>query len=172
MFLLLQGMAISFHTADLKFTLKQKLKLKQFISAQLQASNFPIFNLSIIFTSDEYLRAINKQFLNHDYYTDIITFPLSENEQSLDGEIYISIDRVSENGLRFAVDISQRRTHKSIANPKSAIRISQFETELHRVMFHGVLHLLGYKDKTRAQQAEMRKMEDKWLKDFVKYLNK
>ena len=159
-------MPITFHTADVKFTLKQKSKLKTFITSQLRHSNIPTFQLSIVFTSDEYLRTINKKFLNHDYYTDIITFPLSDDPKHIEGEIYISIDRVKENSLRFAVRGSQSKDKKSeIRNQKSEMEQS-FRAELHRVMFHGVLHLLGYKDKTKAQKAQMRRMEDTWLGKF------
>lgn len=153
-------MPITFHTADVKFSLKQKKELKAFIHSQiLKLSNCEIAALSFVFCSDEYLLAINKKFLNHDYYTDIITFPLSEDEQSLAGEIYISIDRVKENSLQFAVRGSQLKAKRKVSNP-------QFEAELNRVIFHGVLHLLGYKDKTKAQKAKMRKMENKWLKSY------
>ena len=148
-------MPIILHTADVKFTLKQKSKLKAFIRSQIfKFSNSQIVELSFVFCSDEYLLAINQKFLNHDYYTDIITFPLSENEQSLEGEIYISIERVRENAKKYMGGGSPFRG------------LGGWEDELHRVMFHGVLHLLGYKDKTKAQKAEMRKTEDRWLEKF------
>lgn len=99
--------------------------------------------LSYIFTTDDELLGINRQFLNHDYYTDIITFDLSDKDrQTITGEIYISIDRVLDNATNLQT------------NPKE---------ELIRVMFHGYLHLIGYKDKTKAQQQHMRAAEDKCL---------
>src|SRR6202000_2206007 len=91
---------------------------------------------------DDYLREINRQYLDHDYYTDIITFDLSEKGQSINAEIYISVDRVRENARKFGSSLRQ---------------------ELHRVIFHGALHLCGYKDKTSAQEKEIRKMEEKYL---------
>ena len=95
-------------------------------------------NLTFIFCSDEYLLEMNKQYLNHDTYTDIITFNYNEGHY-ISGDIFISIDRVKENAGSFKV---------------------KFEDELHRVMAHGVLHLLGFNDKTKKDEAEMRKMEE------------
>ena len=149
-------MPVTFHTADIKFSLKEKKKLKLFIVEQVKLAGYKIGSLAFVFCSDVYLLDINKKFLNHDYYTDIITFPLSENEQVLEGEIYVSVDRVKENSSQFAVRGPQSKEKSN----------DVFESELRRVMFHGVLHLLGLKDKTKAQKTEMRKMEDKWLKKF------
>lgn len=106
-------------------------------------------SLSVVFCSDEYLLNINKQFLNHDYYTDIITFPLEETEAKSVAEIYISLERVWDNAKKQKVT---------------------FDDELHRVLFHGVLHLTGLKDKTKEQKAAMTIAEDKWLKAYSKYL--
>ena len=102
-------------------------------------------SLVYIFCDDEYLLNINRRFLKHDYYTDIITFDLSEEGSSIIGEIYISIDRVNEN---------------------AAIHGSTTEQEINRVIFHGVLHLCGYKDKTAKQKLTIRKKEDKYLREF------
>ena len=102
--------------------------------------------LTYIFCSDEYLLDINKQFLNHHYYTDIITFDLSEDKRQVTGEIYISIDRVRENAREFK---------------------TTFQKELLRVIFHGALHLCGFKDKTDKDQMLMRKAEDKYLHYFL-----
>jgi len=98
-------------------------------------------SLTYIFCSDDYLLEINQGFLQHDFYTDIITFDYSTKTE-VESEIYISIDRVNENA--------------------SVLNVS-LEQELHRVMVHGVLHLCGLKDKTKAQQAEMRAAEDKQI---------
>src|SRR4051812_41814160 len=122
-------MAISFYNADVKFALSKKRALQGFIASQVLKANKKKIHLNYVFCSDEYLLAINKKFLRHDYYTDIITFPLAETEESLEAEIYISIDRVKENAGKLEVD---------------------FNEELCRVMFHGVLHLIGYKDKSKA----------------------
>ena len=134
-------MAITFNNADIKFTLPDKAKLKSFMAKQTKKK----LSLSYVFCSDEYLIGINQQFLAHDFYTDIITFPLSETEKEIEAEIYISIDRVKDNAQKLAFE---------------------FKDELHRVMFHGVLHLLGFKDKTKAQKAVMRAKENELLKKW------
>ena len=154
-------MPIIFHYADVKISLKHKRELKSFIQKQVAGAGKQIVNISYVFCSDEYLLNINKKFLNHNFYTDIITFPLSDNPKQIESEIYISVERVRENSLRFAK--SEIRNRKSETD-------DAFEVELHRVMFHGILHLLGYKDKTKIQQTEMRKMEDLWLNKYDKYL--
>ena len=99
-------------------------------------------HVSIIFCNDEYLLDINRSYLSHDYYTDIITFDISEESQVIEGELYISLDRVREN-----------------ADTVSA----SFESELHRVLIHGVLHLMGYLDKSDSDQKIMRSKEDAYL---------
>lgn len=99
--------------------------------------------LSYIFCSDSYLLVINQQYLEHDDYTDIITFDLSSSPKEIVGEVYISIDRVKENAHELSVS---------------------FNTELHRVIFHGALHLCGYKDKSIKDASVMRFKEDKYLK--------
>ena len=106
-------------------------------------------SFTYIFCSDEALLEMNKQFLNHDTYTDIITFDLSENDTELAGEIYISKDRVAENAAKFD---------------------TEYEDELHRVIFHGALHLCGFKDKNKTDKEEMRRQEDKCLKQYSKEL--
>ena len=159
-------MPISFHTADIKFSLRNRIALRAFITNQVaKASGFKKIQLSFVFCSDEYLLNINRQFLNHDYYTDIITFPLSHSKEVLEAEIYISVDRVKENSLQFAASESKKKPKAGIKD--TATEQTSINNELHRVIFHGVLHLLGYKDKTKANQLEMRKMEDKWLGKFT-----
>ena len=98
--------------------------------------------LNFIFCNDQYLLEINQQYLNHNTYTDIITFNHSDDKGTIEGDIFISLDRVAENSS--TLDIP-------------------FELELHRVMIHGVLHLVGYSDKTTPQKNEMRKKEDESL---------
>ena len=104
-------------------------------------------SLNFIFCSDEYLLEINQQFLKHNFYTDIISFNLAANNEPVEGEIYISLDRVREN----AGELNQ-----------------SFKTELHRVIFHGALHLCGYMDKRPADILVMRKKEDEYLKSYFK----
>ena len=168
---------IAFHKADVKFSLRNSIAHKKFIAQQvtlfvnktrkIPAVKFQL-SLSFIFCSDEYLLNINRQFLNHDYYTDIITFPLENTAQGIEAEIYISIDRVLDNSTKFAS--AAKKVVKSAVKPLP-FATEAFNNELDRVIFHGVLHLLGYKDKTSVQKAEMRKMEDKWLKEFYKFLS-
>ncbi len=140
-------MAVSFQNADIVFRLAAKTSLKKFISTSFEKDAKKRLSVGYVFCSDEYLLRINQDFLKHDYYTDIITFPLSETDQKVEAEIYISIDRVRENALKLK---------------------APFEQELLRVIFHGVLHLIGYKDKTATQKEQMRKAEEKWIKEFEK----
>lgn len=124
-------------------TLRERTALKAFLIKQSRRLGRPIHTLNIIFCSDPYLISINQQFLQHNEYTDIITFDLSNSStQPLHAEIYISIDRVRDNAKQLAVS---------------------FKQELHRVIFHGTLHLMGYKDKKKSDIALMRSMEDRLL---------
>ncbi len=102
-------------------------------------------SLTFIFCTDEYLLEINRSYLKHDYYTDIITFDLSENISSCIGELYISIDRVKDNANTHAADTN---------------------TELHRVIFHGILHLCGYGDKSEQEIVIMRRKENYYLRQY------
>jgi rRNA maturation RNase YbeY len=166
---------IAFHVADIKFSLRNAIAHKKFIAKQVadyvkkERGNTKFkLDLSFIFCSDEYLLNINRQFLNHDYYTDIITFPLENTLQGIEAEIYISLDRVLENSVQYG---SVKRATAKIAAPVKPFASEPFNNELDRVVFHGVLHLLGYKDKSTVQKAEMRRMEDKWLRQYNKFLN-
>jgi probable rRNA maturation factor len=136
---------IRFHYLKPSFRVEATNRLKSFIRKKIRAGHKEVGSLDFIFCDDEYLLAINREFLNHDYYTDIITFDLSTDVNRLSGEIYISVDRVRENAAELSVNSRQ---------------------ELLRVIFHGVLHLLGHKDKTKADQKGMRLQEDNWLKQF------
>lgn len=135
-------MAVSFLHNSKKFSLKRKAVLKKWISEIISGEKKKEGKIIFLFVSDKELFAINREFLQHETYTDIVTFDYSEGER-ISGEIYISLERVLENADKFAVT---------------------FDEELHRVMIHGVLHLCGYKDKTPAQKKEMREMEAKALK--------
>lgn len=143
-------MSIYFNKADKGSSLGNRTALKLFIEKQLRKEGLSIESLQYVFCSDEYLLGINKQFLNHDYYTDIISFDLSEQKGVLIGDIYISVDRVKENA----------KTHGNL-----------FVQELLRVIFHGALHFCGYKDKKPADVKLMRAMEDKWLKVYLKTIS-
>ena len=126
--------------------LKQRNRLKSFLASTAISAKRPLGSLNIIFCSDEHLLGINRDYLQHDYYTDIITFDLSPSSKSpLEAELYISIDRVKEN---------------------ASILGQPLYRELHRVIFHGLLHLLGYKDKQKKDQALMRELEDRLLAEY------
>lgn len=139
---------VHFFNADKKATLTSRNKLRVFLTTLLKKEGArELIDLSYIFCSDNYLLDINRKFLQHDFYTDIVTFDLSSNEKTLNGEIYISIDRVKENAKSMGVS---------------------FHEELHRVIFHGALHLCGFKDKTKTQKAMMRQKEDQNIEAYFK----
>jgi rRNA maturation RNase YbeY len=142
-------MAIHFHQADQSTVLKNKIRLKQFLASIVQdfRKNHRIDTINYIFCSDEYLLSINQEYLQHDTYTDIITFDLSNNKTEIVSDIYISIDRVKENAQKFN---------------------SNMEHELHRVLFHGILHLCGLKDKSKQDAALMRSKEEYYLNTYFK----
>jgi rRNA maturation RNase YbeY len=142
-----QPASVSFHFAE-KVSLSNRTDLKEFIITIFKREKKRLGELSFVFCSDSYLLEINKQYLKHNYYTDIITFDLSVEPTLIAGEIYISVDRVKDNAQNFN---------------------ASFKEELHRVIFHGVLHLCGYKDKTEDEERRMRKMEDKYLKLYFKH---
>lgn len=141
------SMSISFNKADKNATLVNRRALKAFIEKAIKKEGLRIERLQYIFCSDKYILGINKSYLQHDYYTDIISFDLSETKGKLIGEVYISIDRVKDNA----------KTHKT-----------SLKEELLRVIFHGALHFCGYKDKKPADIKKMRAQEDKWLKSYLK----
>ena len=138
---------IFFNNADKSTSLRSRTELKTFINKQCLKEGVHIKTLQYVFCSDTFLLDINKRFLNHNFYTDIISFDLSEQKGSLIGDVYISIDRVKENA----------KTEGNL-----------YTHELLRVIFHGALHFCGYKDKKPADQKTMRSMEDKWLKAYLK----
>ena len=138
---------IFFNNADKSTSLRSRTELKTFINKQCLKEGVHIKTLQYVFCSDAFLLDINKRFLNHNFYTDIISFDLSEQKGSLIGDVYISIDRVKENA----------KTEGNL-----------YTHELLRVIFHGALHFCGYKDKKPADQKMMRSMEDKWLKAYLK----
>jgi probable rRNA maturation factor len=140
-------MAVQFFFITNNISLANRTGLKLFVQQIFKREKRMLANLSYIFCSDEYLLNINKIHLNHNYYTDIITFDLSENPNAITGEIYISTDRVRDNAATLGVSIRE---------------------ELHRVIFHGALHLCGYKDKTTKQEKEMRMAENQLLDKYFK----
>ncbi|AXY76688.1 rRNA maturation RNase YbeY [Paraflavitalea soli] len=138
---------VDFHFLE-PANLKDRLMLKAFLRSLFKREGTKLESLRYIFCSDKYLLEINRQYLNHDDYTDIITFNLSNHPAPVMGEIYISIDRVRDNAQQF---------HTS------------FKEELHRVIFHGALHLCGYKDKTSKDARLMREKEDESIARYRKY---
>ena len=130
---------ISFFTEDTKFNLKDKRKLKSWINTICQDYGKKAGDINYILCSDEYILEINKSYLNHDYYTDIITFDQSDTENTIEGEIYISVDTVASNADDLKIN---------------------FDVELRRVIIHGVLHLIGFGDKTPGDSKKMRETEN------------
>ena len=136
-----EGPVINFHFQK-PCSLREGQRLKEFIRRIFKSYRRKVQSLDIIFCSDQYLLEINREYLQHDYFTDIVTFDLAERGAAAIGEMYISVDRVKEN---------------------AGTEGTSFSDELHRVVFHGVLHLCGLGDKKKADQQKMRKAEDSSL---------
>ena len=134
--------SIRFFSEDIPYTLKQKSIVRSWIENSIKSENASPKEINFIFCSDQYLLEINKKYLNHTTYTDIVTFDNSEIAGVISGDIFISIERVRENSVKFGVIP---------------------ENELQRVMIHGVLHLLGYSDKTKSGKAIMTEKENFYL---------
>jgi probable rRNA maturation factor len=139
--------SVHFHFEKAKVSLKNRTRLKKFIDKLVSQEKKRVVNLNYIFCRDKDLLKINQEHLNHDFYTDVITFDLSSSSREIFADIYISVDRVKENS-KFV---------------ESSIR-----EELHRVMFHALLHLCGYDDKTARQRNLMRRKEDFYLDLYFK----
>ena len=137
---------ISFFTEDLHYTLKHKTIIRNWIDSTIIAEGYKLSELNFILCSDEYLLRINQDYLQHDDYTDVITFDNSGELKTVVGDVFISIDRIKENAVNFN---------------SSTLR------ELCRVMVHGTLHLLGYKDKTKTDKMRMTEKEDFYLNKLV-----
>lgn len=134
-------MAIRFSAQNINFELSEPEKVKKWITEVVKRRQKHVGNISYLFCSDDYLIEANRQYLNHDTYTDIITFDYVTADL-VSGDIMISVDRVGENAKKFKVP---------------------FEKELHRVIIHGVLHLLGQGDKSDSEAKEMRRQEEESL---------
>ena len=142
--------AIHFQIADKGITLPAKTILRSVIMELFRKEGKRLDILSIVFCSDEFLLELNQQFLQHDYYTDILTFTMSDRGAAIAGELYISVDRVRDNARVLGVSTVQ---------------------ELRRVIFHGALHLCGYKDKLKKDQAIIRQKEDRYLQLLKKRMD-
>jgi rRNA maturation RNase YbeY len=134
--------SIEFFSEDIPFKLPNPIKTANWLRKISEAEKRAIESLTYVFCSDEHLRSMNKQYLNHSTYTDILSFDLSDGGKKIQGEIYISVPRVLENAKTFS---------------------QSFDEELKRVIAHGLLHFMGYKDKTAEQKAQMRIKEEACL---------
>ena len=134
-------MPIKFFKEDTNFQLKERIRLKKWINYVIQDEGFIQGDINFIITSDKYLLKINKEYLSHNFYTDIVTFNYCE-EPNINGDIFISIDTIKNNSTRFSVS---------------------FLEELHRVMIHGILHLIGYDDQGDEEKDVMRQKENFYL---------
>jgi rRNA maturation RNase YbeY len=136
---------IRFFNEDTTYILPQKQATRQWLTKQAKQEGYALGELNYIFCSDDYLLQVNRDHLDHDYYTDIITFDNSETEDKIDGDLFISVDRVADNASQLQIPTEQ---------------------ELRRVLAHGLLHLCGYGDKSEEEAKQMRTKEEEWLAAF------
>jgi rRNA maturation RNase YbeY len=138
---------VYFFFDSVKANLRHRTRLKKAIENIFKLEKKSLKRLNYVFCSDQFLLSINRQYLKHDNYTDIIAFDLSENPGRINGEVYISVDRVKDNARVFG---------------------QSFKLELHRVIFHGALHLCGYRDKRMGDIRKMRRKEQNYLSKYLK----
>ena len=131
--------SICFFSEDIRFNLRNRIKIRAWIRRMCRENNFVAGEVNFVFCDDDYLSNINLKYLKHKTLTDIITFSNDSRQGVISGDIFISIQRVRENAVKFNVE---------------------FENELHRVMIHGILHLIGFRDSTKEEKSEIRKRED------------
>lgn len=137
---------IRFFNEDVPYKLPKKQATRQWLKQQVEREGFVVGDLNYMFCSDDHVLQVNRDFLQHDYYTDIITFDMSEDEEKIEGDIFISVERVIDNATQLGVSPDQ---------------------EMRRVLAHGLLHLCGYGDKTDEEATQMRAKEEEWLTYFV-----
>jgi len=137
-------MAVGFSSVDVTWTCRDKRRIRTWFEAVITAHGCELGEIELIFCSDAYLLEVNKNALQHDYFTDIITFDYRAGNV-VSGDLFVSIDRVRENARSYKVS---------------------FSTEIHRVLVHGVLHLCGWTDASDAEKAAMRAEENRWLDRF------
>jgi probable rRNA maturation factor len=133
---------IQFFNEDIVFTLKNKKSIALWVEQCILTENFLLGKLNFIFSSDEHLLTINRKYLNHDYYTDVITFDNSTEQKTIEGDVFISIDRVRENAQENFVSLTD---------------------EIRRIIIHGVLHLCEYYDKSLDDKTKMTEKENAYL---------
>jgi len=163
---------ISYYYEDTNFLYKGKAKNNQWLRLVAESEIRRIGNLNIIFCSDNYVLDINQRFLQHDYFTDIITFDYCEGEK-LSGDLFISVDSVRENALEFKTEFNEELEGEKLSGDlfisvdsvrENALEFkTEFNEELHRVIVHGLLHLIGYDDHCDKDIAMMRKKENYYL---------
>lgn len=134
--------SVNFFYEDVNFEVPQPRKTIHWIKEVIKLENGSLDCINYIFCSDDYLYTLNVNYLRHQTLTDIITFDLREDSVAINGEIYISVDRVKDNSITLGTD---------------------FAEELNRVMVHGILHLLGYRDKKPEEKRSMREKEDLYI---------
>jgi len=139
-------MSIKFFNEETKYHLKDRIRLKKWINSVIHSEQNESGVINFIFTSDNYLLNINKEYLSHNYYTDIVTFNYCE-KNIINGDVFISIETVKNNSTRFDVT---------------------FIEELYRVMIHGILHLIGYDDKSDEEKVVMKEKENYYLERLKK----
>jgi len=133
---------VHFFKENIRLRLMHRDDLCTWVGKAIRKEGFKPGTVNVVFCSDPYLRKMNRHYLQHDYFTDIITFDLTEDPSVINGDLFISVDRVKANALEYGTG---------------------FRDELHRVIIHGVLHLCGYSDKSPLKSKEMRKREDHYL---------
>ncbi len=133
---------INFHTESIDFKVANPIKTKRWLKSVIEAEGFELSEINYVFCNDEYLHKINVEYLNHDTLTDIITFDNSEDENLIEGDIFVSVERITDNAKDFN---------------------TTFEQEFKRVVVHGVLHLCGYYDKTDEDEKQMRAKEEHYI---------
>jgi rRNA maturation RNase YbeY len=136
---------VHFFSQSINIPLKDRKKFKSFVKYILTHEGKRLTLINFVFCTDKELRKLNNDFLRHDYYTDILTFDLSESKKDITADMFISVDRTRDNAKAFA---------------------ASFSKELHRVMIHGVLHLCGYKDKKNSDIKKIREKEDWYLSKY------
>jgi len=133
---------INFFQEDISYQIEEEETLKAWVKKVITHEGFSPGEVNYILCSDEYLHKINQEYLDHDTFTDIVTFDMSEDKQEISADIFISIDRIKEN---------------------AATLKTQEQDELHRVLIHGILHLMGFNDGTPDEKSIMRKKEEACL---------